>query len=356
MPYEMLYQKKPNLENVPVWGCQVKVHDTSGMKLDMWARNGHWVGFDPESDGHHIYFPDHSNIGIEWSIAFKQCDISAPPQTMASAPIEGEQVPCVELVPEVPEHEEVDQHAEPTPKTTANAPVDHLVSNFEFPDPQPQLHCSSCQCFKSEYFRRLCEDQGMVDERQLKETAALTDVLHNGMNKGESPDDNGVMYAMVARVSEAEGLDPSTIDEAHARPDWPKWDEAISKELASLEAACTLDVIKCPKGVNIIGCKWVFKIKRNAVGEINKYKAQLVVKGYSQVQSVDYDETYAPVARLSSLCTILVIAARNDWDVDVFNFQSTFLNGKLNEGEDLYMELPPGYKVDKGLRHTVVKL
>ena len=52
MPYEMLYQKKPNLKNVPVWGCRVKVHDTSGMKLDMWARDGHWVGFDPESDGH----------------------------------------------------------------------------------------------------------------------------------------------------------------------------------------------------------------------------------------------------------------------------------------------------------------
>ena len=51
-PYEMLYQKKPNLENIPVWGCRVKVHDTSCTKLDMRARDGHWVGFDPESDGH----------------------------------------------------------------------------------------------------------------------------------------------------------------------------------------------------------------------------------------------------------------------------------------------------------------
>ena len=82
----------------------------------------------------------------------------------------------------------------------------------------------------------------------------------------------------------------------------------------------------------------------------------MVAKGYSQVQGVDYNKTYAPVARLSSLHTILAIAARNDWDVDVFNFQSAFLNGKLNEGEDLYMELPPGYKVDKGLRHAVAKL
>ena len=274
MPYEMLYQKKPNLENVPVWGCRVKVHDTSGTKLDMRARNGHWVGFDPESDGHQIYFPDHGNISIERSIAFEQHDASAPPQTTASAPIEGEQVPRVEPVPEVPEREEADQHAEPTSKMTANAPVDHLASsNFESPDPQPQLRRSSRQRFELEYFRRLREGQGTVNGRKPKETAALTEVLHGGTNEGESPDDNDIVYAMVARVSKAEGLDPSTIDEARARPDWPKWDEAISKELASLEAARTWDVVECPKGVNIVGCKWVFKIKRNAAGEIDKYKA-----------------------------------------------------------------------------------
>ena len=93
-------------------------------------------------------------------------------------------------------------------------------------------------------------------------TAALTDVLHGGTSEGESPDDDDDddVYAMVARVSKAEGLDPSTI-------------------------------VEYPKGVNIVGCKWVFEIKRNAAGEIDKYKARLVAEGYSQVQGVDYDET-----------------------------------------------------------------
>ena len=275
-PYEMLYQKKPNLKNVPVWGCRLKVHNTSGTRLDMQARDGHWVGFDPESDGHRIYFPDHGNIGIEWSVAFEQHDASAPPQMMASTPIEGEQVPHVEPVPEA-EREEVNQHTEPTPRTTANTPVDHLGSNFKSPDPQPQLCRSLGQHFESEYFRWLREGQGTVDGRKPKETAALTEVLHGGMNEGELPDNDNVVYAIVARVSKAKGLDPSTINKAHARPDWPKWDEAISKELASLEATHMWDVVECPKGMNIVGCKWVFKIKRNAVGEIDKYKARLVV-------------------------------------------------------------------------------
>ena len=66
--------------------------------------------------------------------------------------------------------------------------------------------------------------------------------------------------------------------------------------MTSLEDARTWDVVECPDGMNIIGCKWVFKIKCTATGKINKYKAHLIAKGYSQVQGVDYDETYVPVA------------------------------------------------------------
>ena len=73
-PYEVLYSKKPNLEKIPIWGCQVKVHDTTGSKLDMCAQDGHWVSFDPELDGHRIYFADHGNVGVEWSVIFTRQD------------------------------------------------------------------------------------------------------------------------------------------------------------------------------------------------------------------------------------------------------------------------------------------
>ena len=108
--------------------------------------------------------------------------------------------------------------------------------------------------------------------------------------------------------------------------------------------------------MNIVGCKWVFKIKRNTSGEIKKYKARLVAKGYSQIQGVDYDKTYAPVTRLASLHMVLAIAARNSWDIKVFDFHSAFLNGKLGDREDIYMELPEGYTTSRNHAHPVAKL
>ena len=87
----------------------------------------------------------------------------------------------------------------------------------------------------------------------------------------------------------------------------------------------------------------MFKIKKNAAGEIDKYKAQLVVRSFTQVHDVNYYDTYTPVARLTSLCLILAIAACHDWEIDIFNFHSTFLNGKLNDDKIIFMELLPGY-------------
>jgi hypothetical protein len=162
---------------------------------------------------------------------------------------------------------------------------------------------------------------------------------------GEDEDDleiGGVEFAMGAAANEVERLDPRTLEEAKARSDWPMWEEAIQKGLEVLRKAGTWTIDNRPPGKNIIGCKWVFCIKKNALGQIEKYKAQLVAHGFIQVYSVDYTETFAPVTKLASLRTILALSARNDWPIEVFNFDSAFLNGKLDE--EIYMQLPPGFE------------
>ena len=86
-----------------------------------------------------------------------------------------------------------------------------------------------------------------------------------------------------------------------------------------------------PKGHKAIGLKWVFKVKRDAAGNIVKYKARLVAKGYAQKQGVDYDEVYAPVARIETMRILLALVANGDWEVHHMDVKSAFLNGDLQE-------------------------
>ena len=254
---------------------------------------------------------------------------------------------------------------EPVHETSQHTtPVDHIPSHlgdaFEPPPLEPALQRSTRQRFELEYFKCLNAGEGMTDGRTThpSDTAktAIEELFKGTTRMGECPNDDGDVFAMVAGVAEAEALNPSMVDEARSRSDWEKWETAIESELKSLADARTWEVVERPRGVNVVGCKWVFKIKRNAAKEIDKYKAQLVAKGCSQVQGVDYDDTYAPVARLSSLHTILAIATRNDWNIEVFDFHSAFLNGKLDKGEDIYMDLPPGYKTNGKYNRLVAKL
>ncbi len=80
-----------------------------------------------------------------------------------------------------------------------------------------------------------------------------------------------------------------------------------------LDQLGTWELVERPASINVIGCRWVFKLKRNALNEIIKWKARLVAQGFSQVPGLDYMDTYAPVAKLASLRFLLALAARFDW-------------------------------------------
>jgi hypothetical protein len=88
--------------------------------------------------------------------------------------------------------------------------------------------------------------------------------------------------------------------------------------------------------------KWIFKTKLNADGSINKHKARLVVKGYSQEPSIDFTETFAPVSRLDTIKLLLALAAQNGWHIFQLDVKSAFLNGVLNE--EIYVEQPDGFE------------
>lgn len=85
--------------------------------------------------------------------------------------------------------------------------------------------------------------------------------------------------------------------------------------------------MELPSGLKAIGLKWVYKLKRDTNGQIIKYKARLVTKGYIQKQGIDFEEIFAPVTRLKTVRLLLALAARNEWEVNHLGVKSAFLNG-----------------------------
>ncbi|KAI3734277.1 hypothetical protein L6452_13742 [Arctium lappa] len=147
--------------------------------------------------------------------------------------------------------------------------------------------------------------------------------------------------------------DPKTYKEAMSSRDAPLWKEAINDEMDSIMGNGTWELADLPKGAKPIGSKWVFKRKLHPGGSISAFKARLVAKGYRQKEGIDYFDTYAPVARISSIRTLIAISAIKGLYIHQMDVKTTFLNGYLNE--EVYMEQPEGFVVP-GQENKVCRL
>lgn len=93
----------------------------------------------------------------------------------------------------------------------------------------------------------------------------------------------------------------------------PKWKKAMNEELEDLQKNSTWELVPIPIGKKTVGCCWVFSVKLKADGTINRYKVRSVAKGYMQRYGIDYDETFAPVAKINTVRILISIAASKDW-------------------------------------------
>lgn len=111
----------------------------------------------------------------------------------------------------------------------------------------------------------------------------------------------------------------------------------MHSEIDALARNNTWTLVRLPPGKKAIGSKWVFKIKYNANGSIEQYKARLVAKGYNQTQGIDYFDTFAPVAKLSSVRILLSVASIKIWSLYQLDINNSFLLGDLHE--NVYMNI-----------------
>jgi hypothetical protein len=128
--------------------------------------------------------------------------------------------------------------------------------------------------------------------------------------------------------------------------DSDKWLEAMKSEIGSMYENKMWTLVDLPDDRRAIENKWIFKKKMDTDGNATVYKARLVAKGYRQVQGVNYDEPFSPVAMLKSVRIMLAIASFYDYEIWQMDFKMTFLNGFLKE--ELYMMQPEGFVNPKG--------
>jgi transposase InsO family protein len=135
--------------------------------------------------------------------------------------------------------------------------------------------------------------------------------------------------------------DPRTYEEAMKRADAPAWLEAMKVECRSHESLHTFTLTQLPDGFDVMGGKWVFRTKRGPDGTIIKYKARWVAQGFTQKYGIDYNETFAPVARFDSIRAILSLVAHHDWELHQMDVRTAYLHGELEE--EIYMKQPTGF-------------
>ena len=147
--------------------------------------------------------------------------------------------------------------------------------------------------------------------------------------------------------------EPKTMNEALSSEYATEWKAAADSEYMSLIENDTWDLVELPPDQKSIGCKWIFKVKHTSDGTVERFKGRLVAKGYAQEYGIDYEETFAHVARFTSIRTLLAFAVQHEMIIHQMDVVTAFLNGTVDE--DIYMKQPEGY-VQPGKEHLVCKL
>ena len=128
----------------------------------------------------------------------------------------------------------------------------------------------------------------------------------------------------MALVSKCVMTEPSSFEEAVEEPAWV---DAMVEEYDSIVRNSAWEIVPRPEGKSVVGLRWIYKVKQAADGSVEKYKARFVARGFSQIEGIDYEDTFAPVTTYSSIRTILSLSAQMGWHIHQMDVRTTFLNG-----------------------------
>ena len=309
-PYHKWYGRKPDLEHLRVFGCAAYAHvpDAQRQKLDKKAKKFRFVGYSIQSKGYRLFDECTKRVFVRKDVVFNESDFGENAPKGGEGPIEALEVsPAQDNQPEtVPNHHDDQVEREGSEEQT----VSEVRRSERRRYPPIRYGCD-----------------------EYADIAAEREVHH---------------LAYVSQVP-----DPVSLREALQSKNAQEWKQAADVEYSALVENKTWDLVDLPTGCQVIGCRWLFKVKHTSTGEIEKFKGRLVAKGYAQRYGIDYVETFSQVVKFSTIRALLAYAVENDMKIHQMDVITAFLNGDLNE--DIYMEQPEGYAV-KGKEHLVCKL
>ncbi|CAL9009279.1 unnamed protein product [Prunus brigantina] len=345
----------PNLEP-RVFGCVTFVHLYTHQrnKLEPRALKCVFIGYAQHQKGYRCYHPPTQKLYITMDVVFReeemyfsggvQARANTTPETMhessddrsrlvlsptTQSPGQGEKndVPVSEVsIPFNQLSSEVS--SEPTTQVTSqNIDVEDLyLTDLFSDDPSNEIHLQPYQL-------PVRKNRGIPKiqyEADPKAKVKYPISNHVSTHRLSAP------HAML--IKQLDSLTtPSSVEEALMDPNWK---QAMNDEMQALQKNSTWELVPLPSGKRTVGCRWIYTIKLKADGSIERYKARLVAKGYTQRYGVDYQETFAPVAKINTVRILISLAANLDWPLHQFDVKNAFLHGDLEE--EVYMDPPPG--------------
>ena len=333
-PYEALKGRKPNISHLRVFGCiaYAKVEAHKLKKLDNRSRTLVHLGTEPGSKAYRLLDPTQQRIIVSRDVVF---DENKPWKWNKSEVREETEEPGMFKVPlksyESNEKEEegvvstskIDQEGDKRKEARESR---NQEETEESGDEETEYHSEEETEILPRRSTRLSRKPGYLDDYICLAEAEGERLL---LLLNEEPWD--FREAIEEKV----------------------WCDACKEEIKSIVKNGTWNLVNLPSGAKAIGLKWIFKIKRNAYGSINKYKARLVAKGYIQRHGIDFEEVFAPVARIETVRFLISLAASNEWEIHHLDVKTAFLHGDLKE--IVYVSQPEGFEV-KGQEEKVYKL
>ncbi|KAL4325263.1 hypothetical protein GQ457_11G002710 [Hibiscus cannabinus] len=227
------------------------------------------------------------------------------------------------------------------------------VSRNSIPVDQPSTSSERLVIIYNNPQVQTCVEQPINEVPQLAENTPVDQVVH------ENPE---IIEQLVEQHNSQENslttmlelkMIPESFSQAMSCNESKLWYDAMKDEMNSMKNNEVWDLVPLPDGVKAIGCKWVFKTKKDSKGNIERYKARLVAKGFTQQEGIDYTETFSPVSKKDFLRIVLALVAQFDLELQQMDVKTTFLNGDLEE--EVYMKQPEGFSSSDG-ENLVCKL